>query len=93
MDWQWRADVENAAYEELRSACLENNVLAAPDFTKQFYADSDASDDGKGHVTFQLKNPELPDTLDNRGTPSRTTPRLGPRTCEASPRTTWKLTP
>ena len=66
MDWQWRADVENAAYEELRSACLENNVLAAPDFTKQFYADSDASDDGKGHVIFQLKNPELPDTLDNR---------------------------
>ena len=59
----WRADVENVAYEALRSACLQNKVLAAPDFTKQFFADSDASDDGKGHVIFQLKDPELGDTL------------------------------
>ena len=57
---------ERRVYEALRSACLQNKVLAAPDFTKQFFADSDASDDGKGHVIFQLKDPELGDTLSNR---------------------------
>ena len=65
-EWQWRPDIENAAFEALRDACLQNKILAAPDFTKQFFADSDASDDGKGHVIFQLKDPELGDTLSNR---------------------------
>ena len=42
------------------------NVLSAPDFTKQVFADTDASDDGKGCVIYQLKDPTKGDALENR---------------------------
>ena len=64
--WIWRGDTEDAAFEKLRAACLKNNVLSAPDFTKQVFADTDASDDGKGCVIYQLKDPTKGDALENR---------------------------
>ena len=92
IDWTWRDDIENAAYEKLRSECLENKILAAPDFKKQFFADSDASDDGKGHVIFQLKDPKLPYTLDNRQVICYYSKAWSP-SMRGKPPSTWKLTP
>ena len=57
---------ENDAFEFLRSACLENGVLAAPDYTRRIIVATDASDDGKGAMIYQLKNPSLPDKAGNR---------------------------
>ena len=64
--WKWRKDVEDAAFEKLRAACLTNTILAPPDFKKQFFVDVDASDDGKGFTIYQLIDPKLGDTLKNR---------------------------
>ena len=47
---------------------MSNTILAAPDFTKRFIVEVGASDDGKGHTVFQLKDPLRADkfALDNR---------------------------
>ena len=62
--WDW-SDECQAAFESLRKACLENGILAAPDYTKGFSVGCDASDDGKGVQLYQLKDPALKDTPDN----------------------------
>ena len=41
-------------------------MLAAPDFTKQVIVATDASDDGKGWVIYQLKDPKGEDVQANR---------------------------
>ena len=64
--WQWRADVEHYAFEALRDKCLQNDILATPDFTKQFFVDVDASDSGKGVTLYQLTDPSKGESLDNR---------------------------
>ena len=63
--WEWTNEC-NKAFEDLRRALLENNILAAPDFDKQFYCAIDASEDGYGHVIYQLKDTETPDVRENR---------------------------
>ena len=54
------------AFESLRQAALDNIVLAAPDFKRQFIMASDASEDGKGWVIYQLKDPNGKDNQANR---------------------------
>ena len=53
--WNWSEECD-AAFESLRSACLANTILAAPDYTKPFCVAGDASDDGKGVQLYQLIN-------------------------------------
>ena len=53
--WDW-SDECQASFESLRNACLENGILAAPDYTKPFCVGCDASDDGKGVQLYQLKD-------------------------------------
>ena len=65
--WDW-SDGCQASFESLRNACLKNGILAAPDYTKPFCVGCDASDDGKGVQLYQLKDPTLKDTPDNRAT-------------------------
>lgn len=55
-------------FERLREACLANDILAAPDYSKPFRVGRDASDDGKGVQLYQLTNINLPDTPDNTST-------------------------
>ena len=55
-------------FERLRAACLENSILAAPDYTKSFCVGCDASDDGKGIQLYQLRDLSAPDALSNRAT-------------------------
>ena len=62
--WRWGA-AEQAAFDTLREACLRNGVLAAPDYAKQFIVATDASDDGKGCVVYQLKDASEPDTAES----------------------------
>ena len=64
-EWKW-TKVEDEAFEALRAAALTNKVLAAPDFTKQFSVECDASEFGKGWVIYQLIDENGEDTLDNR---------------------------
>ena len=45
--WAWTRE-RDKFLERLRAACLENNILAAPDYTKPFCVGCDASDDGNG---------------------------------------------
>ena len=66
VEWRWRDEPENKAFEWIRDQCLKNKILCAPDFAKQVFADTDASDDGKGCVIYQLKDPALGDSLENR---------------------------
>ena len=53
--WVWRKDMEQKAFEALKAACLQNDILAAPDFHKGFYVDVDASGDGYGFCIYQLR--------------------------------------
>jgi hypothetical protein len=64
-DWQW-GQKEDATFELLRRRALDNVVLAAPDFTKQVIVAREASDDGKGYVIYQLKDPKGEDVQANR---------------------------
>ena len=61
--WTWGKE-ENDAFETLRKQCLENMVLARPDYTKQFRVAGDASDDGKGLELYQLKDTSECDLLE-----------------------------
>jgi hypothetical protein len=63
--WRWRDDVEDAAFERLRTECSKNRILAAFDLHKQVFVASDASEHGKGAVVYQLKDPSKPHSLDN----------------------------
>ena len=65
--WHWSEEC-NAHFENLRDACLTNKILAAPRYDKPFVVACDASDDGKGCQLYQLKDPDKPDTLNNRDT-------------------------
>ena len=67
MKFEWTPE-RDAAFERLRTACLMNPILAAPDYTKPFYVSTDASDAGKGCQLYQLKDMNKADTLDNRKT-------------------------
>ena len=60
----------DATFECLRHACLDNDILAAADYTKQFCVASDASDDDKGVQLYQLRGPTSPDILNDRDTVS-----------------------
>jgi hypothetical protein len=66
-EWQW-GKREDEAFEKLRQQALENHILSSPDFDKQFYCRSDASNYGKGWVIYQLRDSSKPDTRDNRNT-------------------------
>ena len=65
--FDWTAE-RNAIFERLREACLANNILAAPDYSKLFRVGCDASDDNEGVQLYQLTNINLPDTPENRST-------------------------
>ena len=57
---------KDVVFESLRQAALDSIVLAAPDFERQFIVASDASEDGKGWVIYQLKDPNGKDNQANR---------------------------
>jgi len=63
--WDWTKEC-NDAFELLRQRLLENEVLAAPDFKKQFLVAVDASEDGYGYIIYQLKEVDKPDKRENR---------------------------
>ena len=65
VEWQW-TDAENNAFEFLRSACLKNTILCPPDYSKEVIVATDASNDGKGGMVYQLKDVNGPDCPDNR---------------------------
>ena len=67
MPWNWSEECD-AAFESIRSAWLNNSILAAPDYTKPFCVAGDASDDGKGVQLYQLIDPSAPDMIANRAT-------------------------
>jgi hypothetical protein len=54
--WDWSEKCESS-FEKLRSQCLHNKILAAPDFKKQFRTATGALADGKGVHIHQLKDP------------------------------------
>ena len=64
-EWNW-ANRQDAAFQSLRQAALDNIVLASSDFKRQCIMASGASEDSKGWVIYQLKNPNGKDNLDNR---------------------------
>jgi hypothetical protein len=45
---------QQAAYERVRDSLLAGVHLAAPDFSRPFHLQTDASEDGKGAVLYQL---------------------------------------
>ncbi len=47
----------NTSFEKIRSQCLENKILVALNFKKQFRAVTDAASGGKGVHIYQLKDP------------------------------------
>ncbi len=51
--FKWGQD-QQRAYEHVRDALLAGVHLAAPDFTIPFHLQTDASEDGKGAVLYQL---------------------------------------
>ena len=53
--WYWSEKCD-AAFEILRSACLDNIILAAPDYTKPVCVAGDASDEGKGVQAYELRS-------------------------------------
>ena len=63
--WVWGA-TEEAAFEQLRSNALKNNVLAPFDPKKQVRVRVDASDDGKGWMIYQLCDADGEDEPQNR---------------------------
>ena len=40
--WDWTDECDKA-FEHCRAECLQNKIMSPPDFTRQFYCDSDAS--------------------------------------------------
>ena len=57
--WDW-SDQCQASFKSLKTACLENGILAAPDYTKPFCVGCDASDDGKGvQLVIPIERPDL----------------------------------
>ena len=65
--WAWTRE-RDQCFERLRAVCLENSILAAPDYSKPFCVGCDASDDEKGVQLYQLRDPSTPDVLSNRAT-------------------------
>ena len=51
--FKW-GEAQQSAYEHVRDALLAGVHLAAPDFTLPFHLQTDASEDGKGAVLYQL---------------------------------------
>ena len=64
-EWKW-GKPEQTAFDALKSACLKNNILAVPDYTKRFRVKWDASCDGKGHAVYQLTDEDKADRHGNR---------------------------
>ncbi|KAI5400477.1 hypothetical protein KIW84_065383 [Lathyrus oleraceus] len=54
--FKWGAK-EQAAFEELKHKVTSAPVLALPYFTKEFFIESDASDNGLGEILIQDKKP------------------------------------
>ncbi len=55
--FKWEIE-QQEAYEYVRDALLSGIHLAAPDFALPFHLQTDASEDGKGSIVYQL--PECP---------------------------------
>jgi hypothetical protein len=53
--WRWES-VQQDAYEYVRDALLSGIHLAAPDFSLPFHLKTDASEDGKGAILYQLSH-------------------------------------
>src|SRR5258708_13018592 len=51
-EWKWGAD-EEASFDTLKDLCCSYPVLCSPDWTKQFYMDTDASDFALGVIISQ----------------------------------------
>jgi hypothetical protein len=51
--FKWEIE-QQEAYEYVRDALLSGIHLAAPDFTLPFHLQTDASEDGKGSILYQL---------------------------------------
>ena len=89
--WVWGA-AEEAAFEQLRSAALNNNVLAPFDPKKQVRVRVDASDDGKGWMIYQLRDADTARTNRRTALSFATGARHGTRACGAGRRTTRRPT-
>ena len=62
VEWDWTRECDGA-FKRVRHACLDNDILATPDCTKQFFVAGNASNDSKGVQLYQLRDPTAPDTL------------------------------
>jgi hypothetical protein len=49
--WRW-TEVEQEAFEALKTMTCARPTLAAPDFERRFYLDTDASEDGHGWMLY-----------------------------------------
>jgi hypothetical protein len=58
--FKW-TDVQQTAYETIRDALLASIHLAAPNFELPFHLQTDASEDGKGGLLYQLPACPIPD--------------------------------